>query len=161
MTNLRKQRIIAARVLGCGLGRVGMDPTQINNIEDSITAADIRKLVKDGIIYAKHEKSNSGFRIKKKRLQKLKGRRKGKGSKMGNVAGQRKNRWMKTIRAIRKMLNELKDSGQLTQPEYRQLYYMAKSGLFKSKSYLVSYIEKNMNKKIKTGDNDVQKKKGR
>jgi len=50
--------------------------------------------------------------------------------------------WMKNIRALRKMLRDLKSEKYISIREYRQLYSWASAGRFKSKSYLRLYIDK-------------------
>ncbi len=141
---LKAQKQIASRVLGCGTSRVWLDPARMKDVEEAITADDIRRLIKDGVIKASPKTGISNFRKNKVRLQKAKGRRKGKGSKKG-MLGTRLNKkriWVKRIRIIRNTLNELRESGKIDKPNYRKLYMMAKSGFFRSRSHFMLYIEK-------------------
>jgi len=142
MSDLKSQKNIAAKILKCGNSRVWIDPMKINDIEDAITTADIKNLIKDEAIKAKPKQGNSSLRIKKIKEQKKKGRRKGKGSKKGHVKGEQKRKWMKTIRTIRKTLTEMKEKEEITPNIYRNLYKKAKSGMFRSKRHLNTYIEK-------------------
>lgn len=143
--NLKYQKDIAARILKCGNTRVWFDPSRINDISEAITAADIRKLIKDGVIKATPKKGISNYRSKHIAQQKKKGRRKGKGSRKGRLGTRypRKKTWIKKIRPIRKLLKELRESGQIEKSVYRKLYLEAKSGFFRSKSHIMTYMERN------------------
>jgi large subunit ribosomal protein L19e len=143
MANLEMQRNIAARVLKCGKSRVWFDPERINDVEDAITSADVIRLAKEGAIRKMQKQGVSAVRKKKTALQKSKGRRKGHGSRKGYVAGREKKDWMKRIRTIRKMLKDFRDAGRLEKRAYRQLYMQSKSGFFRSKSHLMTYMERN------------------
>ena len=46
---------------------------------------------------------------------------------------------MRTIRALRGELKDMRDADQIDPTTYRKLYKMAKGGAFKSKSYMKSY----------------------
>ena len=140
---LKTQKRIAARVMKCGQSRVWFDPERVNDIAEAITAADVRRLVKDGVIRAEQKKGVSTFRKKKIMLQKQKGRRRGHGSRKGHVAGEKKQYWMRTIRALRKQLQQLRKEGSIEKKTYRELYMKSKSGLFRSRAHLMTYIERN------------------
>lgn len=136
---------MAARILKCGTSRVWLDPARSADIEEAITAADVRKLISDGVIAAKPKKGLSSFRTNKKRLQKKKGRMKGKGSRKGatKTRAPRKKAWMSRIRTIRKLLRELKAAKRIENSTYRDVYVKARSGLFRSRSHVMIYLERN------------------
>ena len=142
---MKAQKQMASRILKCGKNRVWLDPSRINEISESITAQDIRKLIKDDVIKATQKKGISNYRKKKIALQKSKGRRKGKGSRKGKIGTRvkRKTLWIKKIRIIRVQLKELRDNEKITKPNYRKIYKMSKSGFFRSKSHLMIYLERN------------------
>lgn len=150
MAELRSQKMMAGRILGCGITRVWIDPARTADVEEAITAEDIRALVKDGVIAAKPEKGNSGFRINKARQQKKKGRRRGRGSRKGGVKNAQKRRWIARIRAIRRLLRELKAQQRIGNKTYREIYGKSKSGIFRSKSHVMIYLERNGLLKEKT-----------
>lgn len=145
MTDLKSQKTVAARILKCGTSRVWFEPSRIADIEEAITAGDIRHLVADDVIRALPKKGLSNFRKKKSMEQKSKGRRKGKGSRKGKLGtrNNQKEMWVKRIRILRKMLQGMKSEGNLENKIYRKLYRTAKSGFFRSKAHMMSYIEKN------------------
>ncbi|WP_456375461.1 50S ribosomal protein L19e [Methanocaldococcus sp.] len=137
------QRKLAAEILKCGIDRVWIDPTQLERVKMAMTKDDIRSLIKDGVIKKKQKKGISSARVKKLKEQKKKGRRRGPGSRRG-AAGARtppKEKWMATIRSLRKTLKYLRDTGKIDTKVYRKLYRMAKGGAFRSKSHLFLYMK--------------------
>ncbi len=142
MANLRSQRTIASRLLGCGESRVRFDTSRTADIADAITAADVQTLIHDGVIFTLPKKGNSNARIKKRLLQKKRGRRQGKGSKKGKKSGIKKRAWMARIRAIRKELNKLREESRIDSKTYRTTYNVAKSGFFRSRNHLLVHLER-------------------
>jgi len=141
--SLRLQRRVAAEILKVGKDRVWIDPKKIGEVEDAITRDDKRTLIKQGIINAKQAKGTSRVRARKRHLQRKKGRRRGHGKRKGRKYSRitRKERWMMTIRAIRKKLKELRDKEAIDRKTYRKLYIMARSGRIKSKCHLMQIIK--------------------
>ncbi len=141
--NVSVQRRMAAEILKCGIERVWIDPTQLERVKMAMSKDDIRALIKEGVIKKKQKKGISSARVKKLKEQRKKGRRRGPGSRRG-AAGARtppKERWMATIRALRKTLKQLRDSGKIDRRVYRKLYRMAKGGAFRSRSHLFLYMK--------------------
>ena len=139
------QREMAAKILKCGKSRVWMDPSRMADVAEAITAADIRRLVNDGVIVATPKKALSNFRKKKKAAQKKKGRMRGKGSFKGHKGTRlnSKQNWMKTIRAIRSLLRDLKEKKEIESKTYRDVYRKSKSGFFRSRAHVMIYLERN------------------
>ncbi len=147
MTDLKSQRRMAAEVLNIGIHRVQINvqnPDSLKEIEQAITRADIRKLIKKGLISAKPVRGVSRARAKIIQKQKQKGRRKGHGRRSGstNARLNSKEKWMNNIRALRRYLKKMRDSKEITVAQYRQLYGWATAGRFKSKSHLKLQVEK-------------------
>ncbi len=137
------QRRIAADILKCGVDRVWIDPERLEDVKAALSRDDIRELIKKGVIRKLQKKGISSARVKKLKEQRKKGRRRGPGSRRG-AAGARnppKEQWMMTVRALRKLLKQLRDEGKIEKRVYRKLYRMAKGGFFRSKSHLMLYIE--------------------
>jgi large subunit ribosomal protein L19e len=141
--DLRNQRRLAAELLKCGENRVWMDPEQLEEIEKAVTRRDIQNLIKQGIIKARKIRGNSRGRIRKRMLQKKKGRRKGHGSRKGKATARlpKKRAWIKTIRPIRTYLRELRDKGLIDRKTYRLYYRRAKGGQFRSKAHVRLHLE--------------------
>ena len=140
---LNLQRRMAASLLKCGKDRVWFDPEHMEEIARAITRQDIRRLIKKGYIDKKQVKGTSRVRARELEEKKKKGRRKGPGSRKGKKTARspRKLLWMIKIRAQRKLLRELKEKGEIGRKIYRRLYMIAKGGMFRSKSHLLSYIK--------------------
>ncbi len=139
------QKNMAAKILKCGKSRVWMNPSRLADIEESITLEDVRRLVRDGVIYARPKKGISSFRKKKLAAQKKKGRRRGRGSVKG-YKGTRLNKkqaWMRTVRSLRVLIKNLRSEKKIDNKTYRDLYTKSKSGYFRSKGHVMIYLERN------------------
>jgi len=143
MMDLRMQRRLAAQLLKCGENRVYMNPEEIEEISKAVTRRDVENLIRQGLIKARKKRGNSRGRIRKRMMQKAKGRRKGHGSRKGKATARlpRKRRWIQTIRTIRAYLRELKEKGLIDRSTYRRYYMRAKGGQFKSKAHLKLHME--------------------
>ena len=116
-------------------------PEQIEEVSRAITREGVKQLINNGAIKAKPKKGISSYRSKKIAEHKSKGKRKGRGSIKGAKYARtpKKQQWMKTIRALRKDLKEMRDADEIDATTYRKLYKMAKGGAFRSKSYMKTY----------------------
>lgn len=141
--DLKFQRRLAASVLECGENRVWFDPTALDEIAGAATKEDIRELIERGVIKRKPVKGISRARINKRRAQRRKGRRRGHGSRKGRKTARmpRKRLWIIRIRAIRRRLKYLRDTGEIDRRTYRILYRKAKGGEFRSVAHLNTYLE--------------------
>ena len=144
--DLKSQRRMAADVLGVGENRVWIDPEHQEEVSEAITRKDIRNLIEGGAIAKRDEKGTSSARAKQKKKQKKKGRRKGQGSRSGSKSARNpdKQEWMDRIRAIRSRLKEMRDEGEVSQEEYRDLYDKAKGGFFRDVKHLENHVENKM-----------------
>ncbi|MFA4819735.1 MAG: 50S ribosomal protein L19e [Candidatus Aenigmatarchaeota archaeon] len=142
---MKSQCEMAAKIMKCGKSRVWMDPSRLADIADAITSEDVRHLIKDGVIKVKPKKGLSSFRKKKIAAQKKKGRRRGHGSTKGKKGTRlnKKHTWMKTIRSIRKLIKDLKETKSIDNKIYRDIYMKSKSGYFRSRSHVMNYLERN------------------
>lgn len=142
--NLSMQKRLAAEILDVGVNRVWIDPEMEAEVATAITRADIRSLIKDGIIKARPKKSISKARTRDRQKQVQKGRRKGPESRKGAKGARisKKDAWKKRVRSLRQRLRELRDQGAIDQSLYRKLYRMIKGGSFRNKAHLESYLKK-------------------
>ncbi len=136
MGGLTLQRRLAADILKVGETRVAMGPEHLEDIKNAITRSDIRKMISHGYITVKRSK------IKRPELYKKK-RKKGYGSRKGRLEAKvtKKERWINTIRPLRRMLKELRDKGTIDTMTYRKTYMLIKSGIFRSRSHLRVYLK--------------------
>ena len=140
--DLFNQKRMAAALLKCGLGRVRMDPTRLDDISEAVTREDIRRLIASGAIEARKKRGTSRVRARYRAAQRKKGRRRGHGHRKGgsNVRYPRKQRWMDRIRPIRRRLRELRDQGLVDRASYRLLYRQAKGGMFHNRAHLETQL---------------------
>ncbi len=142
MTDLSIQKRLAAEVLGVGVSRIRIDPTRIEDVETALRREDIRRLIKDGVIWAEPARRNSRGRWKELHRKRRKGHRRGPGKRKGAKGARtdEKQKWVKTIRKIRRYLKWLRDHEVIDRRTYRKLYLLAKGGTFRSLSDLKRHL---------------------
>ncbi len=143
MSNLSAQRRLAADVLDVGENSVWLDPEAQDEIAEAITREDVRELVDQGIVRAKETQGNSRGRARERDEKRAYGHKKGPGTRKGKAGARSdpKDEWRNDIRAQRRKLRELRDEGELSPGEYRDLYQKAGGGEFRSVRYMLNYIE--------------------
>jgi large subunit ribosomal protein L19e len=158
MVDLRNQRRMAADILKCGVNRVKIESNRIEDVAEAVTKTDVRGLIKEGAIKARQKRGISRARTRHVQEQKRKGKRKGHGSRKGTKYARlnKKQRWIQTIRPMRRILREYRNQGRITPSTYRKFYLHAKGGMFKSKAHLNSQLE-SQNVFIKSADEVEQK----
>lgn len=134
---------IVAEMYGVGVKRVWVDPNRLEEVENAMTKDDLRGLIAQGIIRILPKRGTSRVRARKIHEQKKKGRRRGQGSRKGTPGARsgKKELWVKRIRAIRRLLKELREKGKITPEEYRKIYRMAKGGAVRSKRHVLEIIK--------------------
>jgi large subunit ribosomal protein L19e len=143
MSDVASQKRIVASVLKCGVNRVWFDPARLSDIENAISREDLRALITDGAIKARQKKGVSRGRARARIAQRSYGHRKGPGKRKG-AAGARKpskTAWVQKIRAIRKVLVELRAAGTIDPHLYRILYRKAAGGQFRSVAHMKAQME--------------------
>jgi large subunit ribosomal protein L19e len=143
MTDISNQRRIASAIFGCGSNRVWFDPDRLADIQNAISREDIRGLIDEGAIKAHQVKGNSRGRARAKIAKRAYGHCKGPGRRRG-ASGARnpaKRQWIQKIRAIRKTLTELKETGDIDPHLYRMLYRKAAGGQFRNVAHLKAQLE--------------------
>ena len=135
---LTNQKRLAARILGCGVHRVWINSDYIDMVASAVQTEDIREFIDQGIIKAKPVQGTSRVRARLRLQQKRKGRRKGQGKRQGtaNARNPRKERWMRTIRAQRRVLKDMREDGTIDAAGYRHYYLKAKGGSYRSIAHM-------------------------
>ncbi len=143
MATLSTQKRIAADILKVGESRIWIDPKSLEDVAEAVTREDVKKLIKRNVIQRKNKKGNSRGRYKRLKAQRDKGRRKGPGSRKGtrNAREPSKDRWIKNVRAMRRKLRELRDTGKIDKAVYREYYGKIKGGVFRNTSQLVTHLK--------------------
>ncbi|WP_415381419.1 50S ribosomal protein L19e [Halosimplex sp. TS25] len=145
MTDLSAQKRMASDVLDVGKNKIWLDPERQGELADAITREDIRQLVDEGAIRAEAPKGNSRGRARERQEKRAYGHQKGQGSRKGTAGGREneKEKWQSKIRAQRKKLRELRDSGEISKSRYRELYDRASGGEFDSVADIERTLEDN------------------
>ena len=145
---ITNQRRMAASILSrregriVGVHRIWIHPDYIDQVSSAVQKDDIRELIDEGVIKARPIQGTSRARARKAKIQRSKGRRVGHGSRKGSKKSRtpKKERWMKTIRAQRRVLKELRESGELEPSQYRYYYRKATGGTYRSIAHLKTNI---------------------
>ena len=141
--DLSLQKKLASEILGVGKDRIWIDPNKIQDVSKALSRSDVLDLIDKGIIRVKQVRGQSRTWANYIKEQKKKGRRRGAGSRKGGRKARldKKESWMKRIRAIRNLLRELKEKNIIDKKLYRDLYKRAKSNEFKSKRAILIYLK--------------------
>ncbi len=135
-------RKIAAEMLKCGESRIRIEMGK--EVEEALTRDDVKSLIRSGIVWKVQKKGTSKFRTKVAFRQKKKGRRTKAGSRRGTFnarSGPKKRRWIKSIRALRRLLKELRDNGQIERKTYTEFYPRIKGGEFRNRKHILTYLD--------------------
>lgn len=140
---MKTQKRLAAQIFKCSPKKVKFDETKLEEIKEAITKADIRTLIAQGVIRKEQIKGISRFHARKIHSQKIKGRRKGHGSRKGakTARTEPKRSWINRIRLQREMLSSLKSGNMISNESYHDLYRKSKGGFFRSIRHLKLYIQ--------------------
>jgi large subunit ribosomal protein L19e len=143
MTDVYPQRLLASRLLKCGINRVWIDPDSLADVSLALTADDIKKLISDKIIRKKQVIGISRGRVRAKNEKLKRNQQKGPGKRKGaKTAGNpSKEQWMNRIRPQRRYLKALRDKGLIEKTDYRKVYLKAKAGTYRSVNYLKTQLE--------------------
>ncbi|MBT3691523.1 50S ribosomal protein L19e [Candidatus Woesearchaeota archaeon] len=149
---LRNQKRIASTLLKVGKTSVRFDPERLSDIKEAITKLDMRGLIKDGAVRALPIGATSRSRLKKRLIQKRKGRQKGPGKRKGKKTARlsTKAEWMIKVRVQRQFIKELKTRELISIKTYRNLYGKIKGNYFRSRNHIKLYLnEKKLFENVK------------
>jgi len=139
----KKARTITAKLLKIGKTKVYISPSESQKVKEAMTKEDVRTLIKDGVIKKRKDNLQSKARANILREKKRKGRKKGHGKRTGKKTARtnKKEKWIKNVRAQRRTLKEIKGSGKKLKKPARKIYLMIKGGYFKGKKYVEAMVE--------------------
>lgn len=146
--DLTVQKKIAADVLKCGVNRVTFEESAAATIKEAITKADMRSLVKQGIVRKEQKKGISRVRANKRLTQRRLGRQTGSGTRKGRRTARipDKQAWMAKVRTQRELLKELREKETITQHQFKTLYKQVKGNYFRSKRHIMLHLEETTTK---------------
>lgn len=148
---MKLQKKLAGKIAKRSPNKVKLDPKRIDEINEAITRADIKSLIKDSAININQKKGVSRVRARIKSSQKVRGRQKGHGSRKGtaNARLSKKRIWIDKIKLQRLFLKQLKLKKKITPQLYKELYKKSKGGFFRSKRHIMLYLKEH--KLLKNG----------
>jgi len=129
--NLAKKKLLATKALKVGKDRIIFVQSRLNEIKEAITKQDIRDLQRDGAIIIKEIKGRKKIVKKSKRTGVGKVRKK---------VNKRKKEYVIMTRKLRKYVAEMKNQGNLSLEQRKNIRKKIKNRIFKSKSHLKDYI---------------------
>ena len=135
--NLEKKKILAARTLGVGKGRIVLNTSRLEEVKEAITKQDIRDLHKSGAIGIKEV---SGRRTIVKRKTR---RRQGSIKKKVNT---RKKDYMALVRKLRAHLRGALRQGKIDRDQHIKLRKQTKAKIFRSLANLKEHMQQGESK---------------
>ena len=139
--SVKSVKRIAASMLKSGVSRIRV--TSAKDAEEALTREDVRGLIKSGSVTRVQKKGSSRKYSSKLLEQKRKGRRSGQGKRRGKYGARtpKKREWIKGVRAMRRLMKELRDNGQIEGRTYTTFYRRVKGGEFRNKKHVLLYLK--------------------
>ena len=142
---LNKLKDFASKVMNKSKHKLIIDQDKYlenkDTVDKAITKADVKEIVKSGVIRKKpdtgHSRGNARILLEKKKLK----RKRGPGKRKGTPKARNKtNVYNLKVRGLRKKLRELRDQDKLNGKNYNTLYRRIKGNYFKGKKHLEEYV---------------------
>ena len=134
---IRFAKRAAAEILGRGVSAIRIRHESASDAAKALTREDIRRMIKDGSIFAikaKHNLSENSKFLKKARAE---GRSRGTGRRRGTSKARSRRLWAKKVRSQRRLLKELKKMKKVDNAIFTAFYRQIKGGQYATKANLV------------------------
>ncbi len=138
--SMRFAKRAAAYILGRGESSIRIKPDAFKEVSEALTKDDIRRLIKDGKIYALQEKHNKSARSKMLKIARSEGRSRGTGRRRGSRKTRSGRPWEKKIRSQRRLLRELKAMKKLDTKTFNEYYRHTKGNQYANKATMLLHM---------------------
>jgi large subunit ribosomal protein L19e len=142
----------AGELLGRGESSIRINTNSIEDAKKAMTKEDVRKMIKDGGIFAIKEKHNLSYGSKLLKKRREKGRRRGAGKRRGTHKARAGEPWMKKVRSQREFLKELRSSGKVDGATFKRFYSLIRGNVFTDKKSMLLHLNE---QGIKFSDDEV------
>lgn len=133
---LKTVKRLAADLLGVGISRIRINPSETKRADEAMTRNDVRDLIRDKVVYL--DKVH-GQRTNEKRKRHGHGKRKG----TANARTPGKTEWIRQVRSQRKYLKDLVKNGILKKESKREVYLKIKGNAYKGKRAMFLSLQEN------------------
>jgi len=144
---------VASEVLGRGENAIRIKKEAYADAEKALTRDDVKKLIKDGSIFAIEPKHNLSLHGKVLKIKRSKGRKRGYGKRKGTASARAGRVWERKVRSQRLLLKRLKEIGKLDSKTFRRFYLLVKGNAFPDKRSLLLHLD---NEGIKVSDEELK-----
>lgn len=132
----------AGEILGRGETSIRLRATSLEEAKKALTRDDVRKLIKDGSVFAIPERQTlSSARARQLKIKREKGRRRGIGRRKGTAKARAGRTWEKKVRSQRLLLKRLKEIGKVDRKTFRRFYGLIKGNIYPDKRSLMLHLE--------------------
>lgn len=143
----------ASYILNRGESSIRIKPEAMDDASKALTKDDIRRLIKDGKIFATDEKHNKSTRSKRLRQARAEGRSRGTGRRRGTRKTRVGRTWEKKVRSQRFLLKELKSMKKIDTHIFNEYYRRIKGNEYANKGTILLHMRE---QGIKISDDEIK-----
>ncbi|MGC8547756.1 MAG: 50S ribosomal protein L19e [Candidatus Micrarchaeia archaeon] len=144
---------VAGELLHRGENAIKIKESARSDAEKALTKDDVRKLIKDGSVYAELPKHNLSLHGKLLRQKRAKGRKRGYGKRKGTAKARAGKVWERKVRSQRLLLKRLKEIGKINTKTFDKFYASIKGNAFPDKRSLLLHLS---DEGVKVSDEELK-----